>query len=62
MLKPEGSTKHQGAELMSAKLPVVSIVGRQNVGKSTLFNALIKDKKSIVDSFPASQGMLYRIP
>ncbi|HPS58149.1 MAG TPA: ribosome biogenesis GTPase Der [Spirochaetota bacterium] len=37
---------------MSAKLPVVSIVGRQNVGKSTLFNAFVREKKSIVDSFP----------
>jgi len=35
-----------------SKLPVVSIVGRQNVGKSTLFNTLLKNKKSIVDSFP----------
>ncbi len=34
------------------KLPAVSIVGRQNVGKSTLFNALLKSQKSIVDSFP----------
>ena len=34
------------------KFPVVTIIGRQNVGKSTLFNSLIKEKKAIVDSFP----------
>ncbi len=37
---------------MSKRLPIVTIVGRQNVGKSTLFNALIKEKKAIVDSCP----------
>lgn len=34
------------------ELPVVSIVGRQNVGKSTLFNTLIKQRKAIVDEHP----------
>ncbi|MBN2041247.1 MAG: ribosome biogenesis GTPase Der [Spirochaetes bacterium] len=37
---------------MTKKLPVVTIVGRQNVGKSTLFNALSKEKRAIVDSIP----------
>ncbi|MDX1961020.1 MAG: ribosome biogenesis GTPase Der [Leptospiraceae bacterium] len=33
-------------------LPVVSIVGRQNVGKSTLFNLILKKNRSITYDFP----------
>jgi GTP-binding protein len=33
-------------------LPVVAIVGRPNVGKSSLFNALVKSRVSIVDPTP----------
>ena len=50
-------------------LPVIALVGRPNVGKSTLFNRLTRSRDAIVADFPGltrdrqyGQGRVGRMP
>ena len=52
MMVPDESLRESNAKVGLQELPVVALVGRPNVGKSTLFNRLSRIRKAVVDNTP----------
>jgi GTP-binding protein len=58
----EGFTKKAVTEEADASGVCVSIVGRPNVGKSTLVNALLREKRCVISSIPGTTRDSVDIP